>query len=103
MWLCDSSCGQSKLLWKLEPSHSYFSLVKSFVNIDWGDVSALIFHSSTDSDLDIMKELTSLKEKVEKVIYINSNVRNMQVSAFLACVLSVRVDVHESQTTDSIN
>lgn len=67
--------------------------VKSFVNIDWGEVSALIFHSSTDSDLDIMKELTSLKEKVEKVIYINSKINPLYYCIFTG----LDADIYDSE------
>lgn len=46
--------------------------IKSFKNIDWKDVECLIFHSSSDSDMEIMLTLSKIKGVVPKVIYINS-------------------------------
>ena len=67
--------------------------VKSFVNIDWSSVSALIFHSTVDGDLDIIKELTELKDKVDKVIYINSKINPLYYCIFTG----LEADIYDSE------
>lgn len=67
--------------------------VKSFVNIDWEGVSALIFHSTIDGDLDVIKELTSLKDRVGKVIYINSKINPLYYCIFTG----LDADIYDSE------
>lgn len=67
--------------------------VKSFMNIDWSGVSSLIFHSTIDGDLDIIKELTGLKEKVDKVIYINSKINPLYYCIFTG----LDADIYDSE------
>lgn len=67
--------------------------VKSFMNIDWSGVSSLIFHSTIDGDLDIIKELTSLKDRVEKVIYINSKINPLYYCIFTG----LDADIYDSE------
>lgn len=67
--------------------------VKSFLNIDWGGVTTVIFHSTIDGDLDVIKELTSLQNKVDKVIYINSKMNPLYYCIFTG----LDADIYDSE------
>lgn len=56
--------------------------IKSFKNIDWAGVDCLIFHSTKDSELEAVLELTQIKETVGKVIYINKNINPLYYCIF---------------------
>lgn len=57
--------------------------VKSLQNIDFETVDCLIFHSTTDGDVETIRRLTKLQGVVDKVIYINKNVNPMLYCIFI--------------------
>lgn len=67
--------------------------VKTFENIEWSNVSTLIFHSTTDPDISLIGELTSLKDKVDKVIYINSKFNPLYFCMFTG----LDADIYDSE------
>lgn len=67
--------------------------VKTFKNIDWSVIDCVIFHSSSDSDLDIVKELTNLGGRVSKVIYINKNINPLYYCIFTG----LNADIYDSE------
>jgi hypothetical protein len=56
--------------------------VKSFNNLDWESIDCLIFHSSSDSDIEIIRDLSNMKGLVDKVIYINKNINPLYYCIF---------------------
>lgn len=67
--------------------------IKTFKNINWEDVECLIFHSTIDSDFEIVKELSNLKGKVKKVIYINKNINPLYYCIFTG----LDADIYDSE------
>jgi hypothetical protein len=66
---------------------------RTFRNIDWSEISCLIFHSSSDSDLDISLELSNIKGKLEKVIYINKSINPLYWCIFMG----LDADIYDSE------
>lgn len=67
--------------------------VKTFENIEWGSVSTLIFHSTSDPDISLIRELTTLNDKVDKVIYINSKFNPLYYCIFTG----LDADIYDSE------
>ena len=57
--------------------------VKSLENIDFNNVDCLIFHSTTDGDVETIRTLTKLKGVVDKIIYINKNMHPLLYCIFI--------------------
>lgn len=67
--------------------------VKSLKNTDWSNVDCLIYHSSTDSELDVGLEISRLKGVVPKIIYINQNINPLYYCLFTG----LDADIYESE------
>lgn len=67
--------------------------VQSLKELNWDDVDCLIFHSTTDSNLDLGLYISSAKEKVKKVIYINSTISPLNFCLFAG----LDADIYDSE------
>lgn len=56
--------------------------VKSFRNLDFDNIDCLIFHSTSDSDLDTIRALSSIKGVIPKIIYINKSINPLYYCIF---------------------
>lgn len=68
-------------------------IVKSFKNVEWEKVETLIFHSSTDSELEIILALSGVKEHVKKVLYINKNINPL----FYCIFTGLDADIYDTE------
>lgn len=67
--------------------------VNTFKNVEWEGVDCLIFHSSADSHIELVKELSTLRGKVSKVIYVNKN-----INALYYCIFTgLDADIYDSE------
>jgi len=55
---------------------------KSLVGVDLSNIECLIFHSSTDADLDVIFSLSKLKGSVKKIIYISDDLNPVLYQIF---------------------
>jgi hypothetical protein len=65
--------------------------VKSFDNIDWGTVDCLIFHSTTHNEMLIPLELSKIKDRVGKIIYINKSINPL----FYCIFTGMNADIYD--------
>ena len=59
-----------------------FTWINSLQNIDWSTVDVLVYHSSKDTEVDTILELSRAGESVEKIIYINQNINSLYYGLF---------------------
>ena len=59
-----------------------YTCIQSFQNIDWNNVEVLIYHSSRDTEVDVIMELSKASKIVEKMIYINQNINSLYYGLF---------------------
>lgn len=73
----------------------------SLKNIDFSNVTCLIFHSSKDSEMDTALILSKLKGQVEKVIYINKKINPLYYCIFTGLDADI-YDMEESLSDPSV-
>lgn len=56
--------------------------VRTLQNVDWEGVECLIFHSSTEIEVELTQSLTKLGKDVKKVIYINKDINPLYYCLF---------------------
>ncbi|MNL91297.1 hypothetical protein D3C81_10290 [compost metagenome] len=78
-------------------------IVQSFKNIDWGTVSTLIFHSTSDTSLETIKELSNIKTSVGKVLYINKSITPIYYCIFTGLNADIYDDEEYLKNTDTLN
>lgn len=75
-------------------SHQKYKTTKTFKNVDWSEVECLIFHSSIDSEVDIILEISKAGEKVKKIIYINQTLNSL----FYGLFAGINADIYNDAT-----
>ncbi len=71
-----------------------YRCIKSFQNINWDDVEVLIYHSSRDTEVDSILELSKAGECVEKIIYINQQINSLYYGLFTG----MNADIYDDET-----
>lgn len=74
-----------KLIVSKEPVENLTSdylVVKSLEQVDWGTVDVLIFHSTVDSSIETILNLTKARNEVPKKIFINKELNNLYYVLF---------------------
>lgn len=66
-----------------EYNFSTIHVARTIVGLELDGVECLIYHSSDDSDLTIVLELSKLKDRVNKIIYINKEINPMYYCVFM--------------------
>lgn len=65
----------------------------SMKDINWDTVNCLVFNSSKDSDFETIRVLSLIKDRVEKIIYINK-----EISPLFYCIFTgLEADIYDSE------
>lgn len=75
-------------------NYNDFQYINTLQNIDWSNVEVLIYHSSIDSDVDAILEISRAGETVEKIIYINEDIKAL----FYGLFTGLKADIYNEET-----
>ena len=83
--------------------HGKYKTKKNLKNIDWSEVDCLIFHESSDKELETIMEIAKAKDKVSKIIYVNENIHPLYYSVFKGLNADIYNDISMLSDEDTID